>query len=53
MNYKQGDQVAWVGLNRAYTGVVVGYHGPYAIVKINGSSGLVLLQNEPIKQKRK
>lgn len=51
MNYKQGERVTWQGLNRTYTGVVDAFRGPWALVRIDGSAGYILLQNEPLKTK--
>lgn len=53
MNYKQGEHVTRRGLNRTYTGVVDAFRGPWALVRIDGSAGYVLLQNEPLKTKEK
>jgi len=51
MNYTQGERVTWQGLNRTYTGVVDAFRGPWALVRIDGSAGYVLLQNEPLTKK--
>lgn len=53
MNYTQGERVTWQGLNRTYTGVVDAFRGPWALERIDGSAGYVLLQNEPPKTKEK
>ena len=50
MNYGIGERVSWRGMNRDYTGVVTGYHGPFAVVRIDGSAKCVLLQNEEPKK---
>lgn len=41
--YKQGERVFWKAINRDYSGVVVGFHGPFAIVRIDGSTKIVLI----------
>ena len=46
MLYSIGDRVRWPGLNRHYTGEVVGYRGPFALVRVDGSGRHILLQNE-------
>jgi hypothetical protein len=51
--YKIGDRVRWTALNYEPTGTVVGFHGDCAVVRVDRTGGTVLLQNEPIKDKRK
>ena len=49
--YKQGDRVFWKAINRNYSGVVVGFHGPFAIVRIDNSNK-VILYGEPKTNKK-
>ena len=51
MRYSIGDRVSWRSLNRDYTGEITGYHGPFAIARIDGSTKSVLLQNETLNPK--
>lgn len=51
--YSIGQQVSWRGINRDYTGVIVGFFGPYAIARIDGTGKSMLLQNEPFTPKKK
>ena len=47
--YKQGERVTWRGINRDYTGVVDGFFGAFAVVRVDQSGKAVLLANETIK----
>lgn len=49
--YKIGDKASWQSLNRTYTGEVVGFYGPFAVVKIDGSGKSILLDNRQPKTK--
>lgn len=51
--YKIGDKVSWHSINADYTGEVVGFHGPFAVVRIDGNGKSILIQNEPIKTEKK
>ena len=51
--YTIGQQVSWRGVSRGYTGVIVGFHGPFAIARIDGSEKSVLLGNKPLTPKKK
>ena len=46
--YKIGDTATWRGINREYTGVIVGFHGPFAVARMDGSARSVLLYNGKI-----
>lgn len=50
MQYQVGDKVSWKSINKDYTGVVEGYHGPFAVVRIDGSGKQILLGDKPKKQ---
>ena len=50
--YSIGQQVSWRGINRDYTGVIVGFFGPYAIARIDGTGKSMLLGEVPKKQKQ-
>ena len=50
--YSIGQQVSWRGVNRSYTGVIVGFHGPYAIARIDGTGKSVLLGYKPLTPKK-
>lgn len=52
MMYQIGDKASWRSVNRDYTGVIVGFHGNFAIARINGSGKSVLLQNKPLTPKK-
>ena len=43
--------MTWRGINRDYKGEIVGFYGPFAVARIEGSARYVLLQNELIKKK--
>lgn len=49
--YKIGDTATWRGINREYTGVIVGFHGPFAVARMDGSARVVLLYNGTIPDK--
>ena len=51
--YKQGERVTWRGINRDYTGVVDGFFGAFAVVRVEQSGKAVLLANEIIKINQK
>lgn len=51
--YKQGERVTWRGINRDYTGVVEGFFGAFAVVRVDQSGKAVLLANETIKNNQK
>ena len=50
--YEIGQQVSWSGINRTYTGKIVGFKGPYAIARIDGTGKSVLLGGPPPKQNK-
>ena len=43
---KPGDRVRWRGVNRDYSGEIIGFRDPFAIVRIDGSRKVILLENE-------
>lgn len=43
---KPGDRVRWRGVNRDYSGEIVGFRGLFAIARIDGSRKVILLENE-------
>lgn len=45
MKYQVGDKVSWRSINLNFTGVVEGYNGPFAVVRIDGSGKYILLDN--------
>ena len=47
MIHKAGDRVFWRSVNQDCSGTVVGFRGPFAIVRPDNSEGVVLIQNEP------
>lgn len=49
---KPGDRVSWQSANKDFTGVVEGYHGPFAVVRIDGTAKVVLLDNNDKKAKK-
>ncbi len=51
--YKQWERVTWRGINRDYTGVVEGFFGAFAVVRVDQSWKSVLLANETINSKAK
>ena len=51
MKYQVGDKVSWRSINRDFTGVVEGYRGPFAVVRIDGSGKYILLGNKPLNTK--
>ena len=53
MKYQVGDKVSWRSINRDFTGVVEGYRGPFAVVRIDGSGKYTLLDNRINKPAKK
>lgn len=43
--YQEGEIVTWRGINRDYKGEIVGFYGPFAVARIEGSARYVLLHN--------
>lgn len=44
-----GERVSWKSINKDYTGIVTGFFRDFAVVRIDGSSKSVLLQNKQSK----
>ena len=40
---KPGDRVRWRGLNRDYSGEVIGFRNGFAVVRIDGTAKVVLM----------
>ena len=53
MKYQVGDKVSWRSINRDFTGVVEGYRGPFAVVRIDGSGKHTILDNRINKPAKK
>ena len=49
--YTQGEKVTWRSINGPATGTVIGFQGPFAVVRLANSYKCVLVQNEPITRK--
>ncbi len=49
--YKIGDIATWRGINRDYKGEIVGFYGPFAIARIEGTASEMLLYNGIIPSK--
>ena len=41
-----GERVSWKSINKDYTGIVTGFFRDFSVVRIDGSSKSVLLQNK-------
>lgn len=41
-----GERVSWKSINKDYMGIVTGFYRDFAVVRIDGSSKSVLLQNK-------